>query len=878
MEIPEIKQRLTIGQVLAHYGLTPDKNRRLHCPFHDDKTPSLQVYEKTGTVYCFAASCPTHGQSMDVIDFICRKEGCTKHAALEKCKALIAASPLTGGSAAPLAGQPKAEPADYDQLLRGFAANLKRSPGAQAYCAKRMLNPAMGIGYNATGWPQLKHCLIFPLVDAAGRTVSLYGRSVYDNNSSRHFYLSDRKGLYPGYPAPHKTALILTESVIDAATLLQIEAISSAYNLLALYGTGGLTDEHIEAIRGLPGLGEVILWFDGDAAGNAAIRKQGQRLQTLLPGVRITRVPMPDGEDINSLAQAHDNPRLFTDLLDSRMDFFLSSEPSSPATPVQPDSNTPADSPPAPAAPAGMLDSSNPEQLQYKTDHLQISVLGGVSTEHLERLRVTLYLRRNPHLNPTHSIRQSVDLYQDDLLEKFIRRAAEKLELSTTLLTAALSTLTEQLDHWRQERTAQQNSPATAPRVLTPNEQAAALERLKSPQLMAWTMQRYQDSGIVGEAVNAMILHQVMVSRLQDDPVSVICLSASGSGKSYLLEKVAQCFPSELFIENTQMSENSFYYFRRDQIKGKIFLIEDMDGARNVEYPIRELISKKRISKTVTLKDNRGVLRTVTLTVEGPVTFCGCTTREKLYEDNANRCLLIYLDQGADQDQRIMSYHRRLRAGLIDKTAEERVRDELRQLQQLLRPRPVLNPYAPLIELPPGIGKPRRTLGLLLSFIDSITLYHQYQCDRDAGGALLTHPEHIQWGLRLLEGVLFAKSDELSAPLRHFLETLRQLVAGGSSPSFYAQDIRRPLRMAPRTLSRYLYELQQYGYIRICGGNKYRKGYEYLLVGETQHLPGTIQAHSRAIMDSVWKAWREQSGSRPVRPESAKPVLADSTS
>jgi hypothetical protein len=162
----------------------------------------------------------------------------------------------------------------------------------------------------------------------------------------------------------------------------------------------------------------------------------------------------------------------------------------------------------------------------------------------------------------------------------------------------------------------------------------------------------------------------------------------------------------------------------------------------------------------------------------------------------------------------------------------------------------------------------------LLSFIDSITLYHQYQCDRDAHGALLTHPEHIQWGLRLLEGVLFAKSDELSAPVRQFLEKLQQLVAGGSSPSFYAQDIRRPLRMAPRTLSRYLYELQQYGYIRICGGNKYRKGYEYLLAGATPHSPGVIRAHIRAVMDSVWKAWHD-SGSRPVRQQSANAVLAD---
>src|ERR1700748_483862 len=92
MEIAEIKAQLTLARVLQHYGLKPDKHLRLHCPFHDDKTPSLQVYYKTHTAYCFRSNCKTHGQSMDVIDFVMHKENCTKHEALEICKQLIGSS------------------------------------------------------------------------------------------------------------------------------------------------------------------------------------------------------------------------------------------------------------------------------------------------------------------------------------------------------------------------------------------------------------------------------------------------------------------------------------------------------------------------------------------------------------------------------------------------------------------------------------------------------------------------------------------------------------------------------------------------------------------------------------------------------------------
>ncbi|PSL17790.1 CHC2 zinc finger domain-containing protein, partial [Chitinophaga ginsengisoli] len=70
MEIAAIKQQLTLSQVLSYYGLKPDKHLRLHCPFHDDKTPSLQVYYKTHSCYCFSSNCKTHGKPLDVIDFV----------------------------------------------------------------------------------------------------------------------------------------------------------------------------------------------------------------------------------------------------------------------------------------------------------------------------------------------------------------------------------------------------------------------------------------------------------------------------------------------------------------------------------------------------------------------------------------------------------------------------------------------------------------------------------------------------------------------------------------------------------------------------------------------------------------------------------------
>ncbi len=78
-----------MANVLHYYGLKTDKQSRLNCPFHEDKTPSFQVYYKTQTAYCFSSNCKTHGKSMDVIDFVMHKENSTKAEAIKKCKEIL---------------------------------------------------------------------------------------------------------------------------------------------------------------------------------------------------------------------------------------------------------------------------------------------------------------------------------------------------------------------------------------------------------------------------------------------------------------------------------------------------------------------------------------------------------------------------------------------------------------------------------------------------------------------------------------------------------------------------------------------------------------------------------------------------------------------
>jgi DNA primase len=87
----------------------------------------------------------------------------------------------------------------------------------------------------------------------------MYFRSSVNEDKQKHYYLKESSGLYPKYPDAATEKLILTESIIDAASLLQLEAIGKEYCLLAAYGTNRLSPEHMEAIRELKQLKEIIL-------------------------------------------------------------------------------------------------------------------------------------------------------------------------------------------------------------------------------------------------------------------------------------------------------------------------------------------------------------------------------------------------------------------------------------------------------------------------------------------------------------------------------------------------------------------------------------------------------------------------------------------
>jgi DNA primase len=359
MEIQDIKQSLTLATILNHYGIKPNKNNMLLCPFHEDTKPSLQINLEKNFYKCHAC-----GKKGDQIQWVQDFGKLSKQDAILKCVTMIDEVIINVPSIAKQKTATITEDKSQflEKMFQSFRKGIFNSPPAKEYCKSRNLDlEKLSIGFNGGQFHHgtrrdetlINNCLavgllldrnilsktgdkaynvfgnksiVFPLKNKENQIVSLYFRSIINEKEAKHFYLKNRAGLYPNYPNKATKKLILTESIIDCASLLQITEIAENYSLLACYGTNGLNEEIQKAIQELPELEEIIFAFDNDQAGNEAVKKYSNDLRVMNPTLIITTIELPN-KDINETLQLHEN-EIIIELLNQRkeLNFLFSIE------------------------------------------------------------------------------------------------------------------------------------------------------------------------------------------------------------------------------------------------------------------------------------------------------------------------------------------------------------------------------------------------------------------------------------------------------------------------------------------------------------------------------------------------------------------------
>jgi DNA primase catalytic core len=754
-----------------------------------------------------------------------------------------------------------------------------------------------------SGHEHFNGSLVIPIRDAAGNVAEVYGRKLRDDlrpGTPKHLYLpGPHAGVFnlagviaAGQRAPGEREVILCEALIDALTFW----CAGFENVTSTYGVEGFGEDILAAFKANH-IERVFIAYDRDEAGDRAAEKLGARL--IAEGFEVLRVVFPLGMDANEYARKM-APASQAFALVLRQAQWMGGAPAVTTTAAAKEENsepapaiehTPA--PPSLAADPEPLPSELPDELQLDTGSITWRVRGWKKNTSAEAMKVNVQARRKPEAGAAPDSTQgayfvdTLDLYAARSRASFVRAASVELGLSEDALKRELGAVLLKLEMLQDTLITQareRQAGAAGPRapVLSVDEEAQALELLRSPDLVGRVVADLHALGVVGEDLNLLAAYLAAVSRKLDTPLAVLIQSSSAAGKSSLMDAVLQLVPEEERIRYSAMTGQSLFYLGETNLQHKILAIAEEEGVRQAAYALKLLQSDGELTIASTAKDEAtGNLMTRQYTVKGPVMLMLTTTAIDVDEELLNRCLVLSVNESREQTQAIHARQRRRQTleGLLESADRELIQAVHHNAQRLLAPIAVVNPFADRLTFLADKTRTRRDHMKYLTLIRAIALLHQHQREVKAierrGQALRyieVTPADIELANRIAHEVLGRTLDELPPQTRRLLNLIRAMVSERAARErikptdvrFTRKDIRDATQWSDSQLKLHCARLADMEYLLIHGGARgHILRYELLWDGgdeaaHRRHLCGLLD-HSQLTPLRPAQVWAEGS-------------------
>lgn len=329
--LDELNQRNPIEDVVGQYVALTRRGGNLFglCPFHGEKTASFSVAPEKGIYYCFG--CHKGG---GVINFIMEIENLSYPDAVRFLARRVGLEVPEDDARQSQYKKKERLWALCRESARFFHAQLKTplAEEARRYIAKRGLSSntvtRFGLGFSPNSWTALmdamtakgftkeelleaglvlknekkgtlydrfRNRLMFPIIDVRGNVIGFGGRVMDDStpkylNSPETTIFNKRRNLFAMNVVKKSKQgyIILTEGYMDAIALHQYGFDCAVASL----GTS-LTQEHADMLSKYTN--DVILTYDGDAAGQNAIQRAIPMLEKT--GLRVSVLRMQGAKD-----------------------------------------------------------------------------------------------------------------------------------------------------------------------------------------------------------------------------------------------------------------------------------------------------------------------------------------------------------------------------------------------------------------------------------------------------------------------------------------------------------------------------------------------------------------------------------------------------
>lgn len=331
--LDEVRQRSDLVEIVSEHVQLKQNGRRYIglCPFHGEKTPSFSVDAEKQLYYCFG--CHAGGNvfrfvmAMETMDF----PEAARHLAEKANIPIPEADERDKGPSREVRDRLYAA---LTEAARWYNRRLYAPQGARAleYLHGRGLGDntirRFGLGATGDGWENLTDALtgmgftrreledanlvavrgdksydmfrsraMFPIFDARGKVVAFGGRILgegqpkYLNSSDTPVFSKSRTVYGLNFIKGGGGTLFLLEGYMDVVSLAQ----HGVQGGVASLGTA-LTPDQVRLIKRRAGdNGEIVIVYDGDAAGQRAIRRAIDLFAMQAVPAKI--VVVPDGQD-----------------------------------------------------------------------------------------------------------------------------------------------------------------------------------------------------------------------------------------------------------------------------------------------------------------------------------------------------------------------------------------------------------------------------------------------------------------------------------------------------------------------------------------------------------------------------------------------------
>jgi len=266
--------------------------------------------------------------------------------------------------------------------------------------------------------------------------------------------------------------------------------------------------------------------------------------------------------------------------------------------------------------------------------------------------------------------------------------------------------------------------------ALSIEEERAALDMLRHPRMLDQVLADIHKCGLVGEDTNLLVAWLVSLSRKLDKPLGVCVMSRSAAGKSSLLEAIAQFVPEEDRHQYTALTPQALFHMAENELRHKALFVAEDVGAEGAAYSLKTIQSDGQLVMACTMKDeNTGHMMTKTKIVKGPLALFLTSTSRSIDDELLNRLLVLTIDEGPEQTRKIheAQRHAQMMEGIMERRARPRIVRLHQNVQRLIRPLVVRNPFAKDLAFGSVRLRSRRDHQKYLDLINVMALVHQYQ-------------------------------------------------------------------------------------------------------------------------------------------------------